>query len=474
MKNKVVDSLFVTISPSCPAAVFALLLGLLVLAPLPAFADADKYGSDLAAKPLPIVLGVKLSSLVSAYSDLVNSPELNSKYNLPVYQRQADSGKTLEGVRLDDVLYFAREDRVRGISARLSAADADKLKPRLDEFFGPSRLKRDFSFKWPRDGFVIHLNATEEVTQRQLLILWDPGSKTPHPGAQTGDLAYDTWGDPDVQPPVIGGVALGEKVGKYPHLKPLSSKGSVPPGVEFFGGADGELQDREFEGARLKNLSFTAYKGVIFLAACEVSDADGDKLVEAFKGRYFLPERRRGGELFWDVYEFEVDMTPIPGKGLRDVVFMYRPVNNQIIKDTRGDAPITVNGVILGDEIKNYGFLSRRQAMPYGIDYYTNPSPKPLFGVNIEFDSYGVFKGRIVTATFNFAGKDLPAAIKGLIKLYGPPDAGDATHYYSLNLGDVEVKAFIKDGNGVVDYVHSPLKWASDRAVDKYNATHKQ
>ena len=443
------------------------LLLTLATAPVPAQAK-EHYGTDIKAQPMPVILGVALNGRVGDYPQLTNGEKDG---DITIYEIKGNTGKQFGGLAVINEAYLTRENKILGIGVSINAADAPAARGWLSGIYGPPIVYKDNSPYWLQNGFFVHFWPAPDPGAIIINFFGNPDNTITPP--KEGDVKFDTTGDPDAGPPVVAGVHLGDKAAKYPELKQRLEPGDALTqymGIYRLPKAEGYSH----EGVPIRNLSFTTYKGVIYGVKFEIARQDAERLKNAFSGKYFLPGRLDSGGRLWDAYEIQARMKPLPGKDEDQVVFTWKPVVNQIIKDQRGDDPVAVNGVIMGGKIKDYPFLERYESEPHGTERYRIATDiPPMFGVKAQGHSYAAFDGRISLAWFTFAEEDLPAVIKGLKAQYGPPDEGDARHY-RINLGDVIVEAEPYENKAVLGYRHSPATWAADRAVDKYYATHGQ
>ena len=472
MKHKI-DSLFRrAVFRRLPMLLVILLLGLNV-APLAGQAD-DQYGTEIKAGELPVILGVRLNDPLANYPDMMKmGRSIDKSGDKAVYQRQGDTGKQLGDLEVLWVRYRVREERIRDILVGINETDVSAARGWLSGIYGPPVDDKGGARPavWMQNGFTAGLISDSKGNT--ILFTWDPETAKSYIAPQAGETRPDTTGDPEVGPPVVMGVRLGDRVDKYKALQRIPEPGeplTQGMGVYRLSGSGGYTH----EGVPIRDLSFITYKGAILGIRFEIAGNAAERLQRAFSGKYFLPGRWGSDGWVWDAYEIQARMAPVSDKNQLAVVFTWKPAVNQIAKDRHGDKPVTVNKVVMGEKVKDYAFLERYKSELHGTERYrmkgANP---PMFGVNIISGGYTVFDGRVSLAVFSFERQDLPAVIKGLNAQYGRPDESDV-RYYFINLGDVEVEAYEENGLGMLFYTHTPTKWSADRAVDRYYAMHGQ
>ncbi len=325
---------------------------ILALAAAPVEAQAkEQYGTDLKARPMPVILGVALNGRVSDYPQLANGEKHD---DITIYEIKGNTGKQLGGLAVINESYLTRKNKILGIAVSITAANAPAARGWLSGIYGPPARYKDNSPYWLQNGFFVHFWPTPDSEVIIINFFANPDNTIMPP--KEGDIKFDTTGDPDVGPPVVAGVRLGDKASKYPELKQRTEpEDALTQYMALYRLAKTERLSHE--GATIKNLTFTTYKGVIYGIKFEIARQDAERLKNTFSGKYFLPGRLDSGGWNWDAYEIQAQMAPLPGQDANMVVFTWKPTVNQIIKDRRGDAPVAANGVLMGGSVKDYPFL---------------------------------------------------------------------------------------------------------------------
>lgn len=98
----------------------AILLAL-AAAPVPTQAE-EQYGTDLKARPMPVILGVALNGRVDDYPQLVNGEKHDDTTS--IYEIKSNTGKRFGGLTVISETYLTLENKILGIAVSINAADA--------------------------------------------------------------------------------------------------------------------------------------------------------------------------------------------------------------------------------------------------------------------------------------------------------------------------------------------------------------
>ena len=176
-KNLFLVSFFRAGGISLRALILAAALSVVLAAPASLAATAeDKHGTDLTAKPLPVILGVTLNSSVERYQNMVKLPPTEESGGV-VYSRAEDAGKDFGGAAVIATAYYAYKNMLREIGVRIAATDAPKITAWLDGLFGPSSLGGDALPQWRAEGFSLHLGAGDSALTREVRIVYDKDTR---------------------------------------------------------------------------------------------------------------------------------------------------------------------------------------------------------------------------------------------------------------------------------------------------------
>lgn len=177
IKNQLLFLLFRAGSMSLQGLVLVAAAGIALAALTPfTVAAEENYGTDLTAKPLPVILGVTLNSSIERYQGMLGpTPAGNSE--LIIYSRAADAGKTFGGAAIILTAYYAYKNIVREINIRIAAADVPKIMAWLDGQLGPSGLGNDALPRWRTEAFSLYLSIGDSALTRDIRIVYDKDTR---------------------------------------------------------------------------------------------------------------------------------------------------------------------------------------------------------------------------------------------------------------------------------------------------------
>ena len=367
--------------------------------------------TDLKARPMPIVKGVRLGDPLSMYPDLSAFP---GRPDLYTYSDRAE--EQLEGMSVV-IGYSVDNGLISQISIGILTKQTDKAKKWLAANFGEPYVW-DKTFMWERDGFTILLPKTSEqladIGYNQIVILLNSKNTAPQETFETGGAAPQQ-NDPRQtvsDGPVIMGVRLGDSVDKYKNLREEpGGKGQLPGGTKAYQltGAN----KLEYQGLPLSELRFMIGEKHVGAAIFLMSPKDFVLLRTQLNKQHGQPAIQNNHRQVWKGQGYYIDTRQTEGSVVVGIWYgdLREPTdaqaggnaeaqNEQTATDLTAKPRPVILGIRLGDKVDRYPNLIQDEdgvRNPETTLYiFRHDLARAIGGAAVEDAMFVVRKGQII------------------------------------------------------------------------------